>query len=222
MPRAAEEPLCFIDHDGRVFLVGGEGQRRLPRLSEVPFGIVEKRRLQIRGHIVAMASPADKEGHADWAWKDDLPWMADVDSIARSAANLSMARVVSKGVFTRPGEVLLVKATVGYYKGNWSLPGGYLDYGESPEQCLLREVEEELGVKGSVTRLLRVESRVVDSGLQFLSFLYEGQLGSDAFRFKADEIEDARWFPLAAAVREVGGSLGREGLEALLAEARSA
>ena len=33
------------------------------------------------------------------------------------------------------------------YPNMWALPGGYVEEGETPEQCILREIEEELGVK---------------------------------------------------------------------------
>lgn len=36
----------------------------------------------------------------------------------------------------------------------WELPGGRIEGGESPELCVLREIEEELGIKAEVTRIL--------------------------------------------------------------------
>jgi 8-oxo-dGTP pyrophosphatase MutT (NUDIX family) len=49
----------------------------------------------------------------------------------------------------------LVKHTSGSYlfierRGKWDLPKGHLEYGESPEVCALREVEEECGIKNHV------------------------------------------------------------------------
>lgn len=41
------------------------------------------------------------------------------------------------------GELLVVKAN---YKKYWSLPGGWIDDGETPRQAALREVAEEIGV----------------------------------------------------------------------------
>lgn len=221
MPPGSAEPVYFLDHDGRLFLIQSKGQLALPTRSDVPFAFAEKRRVGLRGTTVVFGSPMDKHAHEDWVWKDELPFMQNVDALARTAANLSMTRVVAKGAITRPGEVLLVKPRVGYFKGHWSLPGGYLDYGESPEQCLVREVEEELGVPCEVVRLLHLDSRVVDSGVHFLSFLFQARLGSEELTLKGDEIEDARWFHLDRALREVGSALSREGLEALLREERS-
>jgi 8-oxo-dGTP diphosphatase len=33
------------------------------------------------------------------------------------------------------------------YPNTWALPGGYIEEGETPEQCILREMTEELGIE---------------------------------------------------------------------------
>lgn len=211
------EPVYFLDHDGRVFLVRDGGVLRLPARSEVPFEFVEKHRALVAGATVVFGSPVDKH-QREWPWKDALYAMPDADGVARAAANISQTRIVAKGAFTRGRDVLLIKDKLGFYRGRWNLPGGYLDYGESPEACVLREAEEELGVKGHVVRLLRIDSQVVPSGYHFLTFHYEGRLADAALRLKPDEIEDARWVPLDQAVREVASPHSRKALEGLLRE----
>ena len=47
------------------------------------------------------------------------------------------------------GKLLLKRATRGVSKGKWNGPGGKIDGGETAEQCAIREVFEETGLKVS-------------------------------------------------------------------------
>ncbi|MFN3554570.1 MAG: NUDIX domain-containing protein [Bacteroidales bacterium] len=44
--------------------------------------------------------------------------------------------------------ILLIQRKNDPFKGQWALPGGFLDMDETLEQCVAREVEEETGLKG--------------------------------------------------------------------------
>jgi 8-oxo-dGTP diphosphatase len=46
--------------------------------------------------------------------------------------------------------------------GVWTLPGGGLDFGESPAGAALRELTEETGLTGEIVELLDVFDRVID------------------------------------------------------------
>jgi ADP-ribose pyrophosphatase YjhB (NUDIX family) len=185
----------------------------LPTRDEIPFAWTEKHTAEVRGQPVVFGGPVDKRERDEWPWKDELPARDEVDGIARQAANLSQTRVVAKGVFLRGADVLLIKDKVGFYRGRWSLPGGYLDYGEAPEQCVVRELAEECGLKGEVTRLLRLDSQVVPSGYHFLTFHYEGVARTTDWVLKEDEIEAARWVPLRDAAAEVASPHSRLALQ---------
>lgn len=43
--------------------------------------------------------------------------------------------------------ILLIQRMNEPFKGQWALPGGFLDEDETLEQCVAREVEEETGLK---------------------------------------------------------------------------
>ena len=58
-------------------------------------------------------------------------------------------------VFNGDGEVLLQRRAD---SGWWGLPGGWIDVGESAEQCAIREVYEETGLRVEVMRLIGVYS----------------------------------------------------------------
>ena len=58
-----------------------------------------------------------------------------------------------------PGRILLVKRSVAPKLGQWCLPGGHVDYGETVAQCVVREAYEETGVQVEVERLSGVYSK---------------------------------------------------------------
>jgi 8-oxo-dGTP diphosphatase len=56
------------------------------------------------------------------------------------------------------GELLMVQRSVEPCKGLWTLPGGFVESGETTEEGALRELEEETGLIGTGTSLLGVSS----------------------------------------------------------------
>lgn len=55
-----------------------------------------------------------------------------------------------KGVLTVAGKFVLLRNE----REEWELPGGRIDPGESPEFCVVREIEEELGIKAEIAGIL--------------------------------------------------------------------
>jgi ADP-ribose pyrophosphatase YjhB (NUDIX family) len=59
------------------------------------------------------------------------------------------------------GALLLVRISDrGDAAGEWTLPGGGLDWGEHPEKGMGRELYEETGLTGTVVRVLGIDSLV--------------------------------------------------------------
>lgn len=74
--------------------------------------------------------------------------------IALLDSSLPTKRAIAQGILRdRQGRVLLCELT---YKAECDLPGGVVDPSESPAQCIVREVREELGVEVEVRGLLAV------------------------------------------------------------------
>lgn len=94
--------------------------------------------------------------------------------------------------------VALVKRGRAPLAGQWSIPGGLLEIGETLRACAEREVREETGLTVVIGELLGVFDRVVpdaDGHIQYhyvlIDFLCRRTTGDLS---PADDAEDARWF----------------------------
>ena len=65
--------------------------------------------------------------------------------------------IVAAAVIIRDGRVLLTRRGEGQHlAGMWEFPGGKLEAGESPEEALVRECQEECGIEVEVAEILEV------------------------------------------------------------------
>lgn len=62
------------------------------------------------------------------------------------------------GLVIKEEEVLLIKKAVGPYKGKLDLPGGTVNFGERPNETLIREFDEETGLALTDYSLFDVDS----------------------------------------------------------------
>ena len=54
------------------------------------------------------------------------------------------------------GKILIAKRNFEPGKNRWALPGGFVETNEAPERACLRELKEETGINGEITRLIGV------------------------------------------------------------------
>jgi 8-oxo-dGTP diphosphatase len=66
-------------------------------------------------------------------------------------------------VVLRDEEVLLVRRGTPPRQGQWSLPGGRIEFGETVEAAALRELKEETGVEAELLGLIEVLDAVFTS-----------------------------------------------------------
>ena len=67
-----------------------------------------------------------------------------------NAFSRSFMVTVTAAVLVRQGKILIARRVDKYLGGLWEFPGGKLEQGEAPEQCLERELFEEFGIKTQV------------------------------------------------------------------------
>jgi 8-oxo-dGTP diphosphatase len=99
-------------------------------------------------------------------------------------------------VLTEQG-IVLVKRGREPFRGMWALPGGFVEYGEDPERAVLREVEEETGLRGELLGLVGLYGAPGrDPRGHTVSVVYEvhaqgkPQGGDDAAEARAFPIDD--------------------------------
>ena len=57
---------------------------------------------------------------------------------------------------TNQKEIFATQRGYGDYKDGWEIPGGKLELGETPEECIVREIREELATEVRAERILGV------------------------------------------------------------------
>lgn len=76
--------------------------------------------------------------------------------------------------------------------GMWEFPGGKIELDESPEQALIRELEEELLCTAEIGSHIETTEHEYDFGVVILTTYYAALLGAEP---KLTEHSEIRWVP---------------------------
>ena len=106
---------------------------------------------------------------------------------------VSAAIIVRTNPQTQKKELFATQRGYGDFKGGWEFPGGKLEPGETPEECIVREIREELATEVKADKIIGVvEYDYPDFHLTMHCILCSVVSGS----LKLLEHEDAKWLTL--------------------------
>lgn len=97
-------------------------------------------------------------------------------------------------------KLLLIRRKDEPFKGKWALPGGFVEMGESLEQCALRELEEETGVSDvQLEQLYTFGDPGRDPRERVITVAYFALIPSERIHARAgSDAESVGWFALDA------------------------
>jgi 8-oxo-dGTP diphosphatase len=95
------------------------------------------------------------------------------------------------------GGLLMVRRKFEPRAGTWCLPAGFMEFGETPEACAVRELEEETGIHGRLTGLFGVYTSTDDPRTRAVLIVYGAEREGGSLTPGDDAIE-AEFFPLVS------------------------
>lgn len=121
------------------------------------------------------------------------------------------------------GRILLCRMAPSIIPGDvWTLPGGGLRFGESPETAVIRELGEETGQDGQVIRLVEVSDNLLKlesrpGTVHAIRIVYEVRVSGGLLRGEAEGTTDAcSWLTIEEAERLNLNDLARRAIDLLV------
>jgi len=109
-----------------------------------------------------------------------------------------IARPKTRGVkviiFNQEDKILMVRLT--YYPNTWTFVGGGVNKNEKPEDAILRECKEEVGIELMSSDFITT----LDFNHEYKNdtlFIYKAKVNNPDFQIDRKEVAEARWFDLS-------------------------
>lgn len=118
--------------------------------------------------------------------------------------------IVGAFIFSKDHKILLGQSGKGgVYQKQWVVPGGGIKPGETHEQAVIREIQEEVGIdvshaeisrlpnvsSGTSEKTLRDTNETVNVEMTFYDFVFRLDLNASDIKLTLeDDLEIARWF----------------------------
>jgi mutator protein MutT len=110
------------------------------------------------------------------------------------------------GIITKDNKIALIRKARGGYKGKLDLPGGGIEHTETPEEALVRELQEEAGVTVTKYELFGVPSsnilwqmtEEIKEDLHHIGIIYKVEIKEENVKEEPDGIdsEGCNWYDI--------------------------
>lgn len=99
-------------------------------------------------------------------------------------------------ILMRDGKVLIGKRRGSHGEGRWGFPGGHLEWGESFEECAIRELEEETGIVAKDPKFISATNDIMsfDEKHYITIFMLVEQFEGEPRVLESDKVESWHWF----------------------------
>lgn len=93
------------------------------------------------------------------------------------------------------GRVLMGKRKYPPQAGGWTLPAGFMESGEGPDECAIREAYEETGLRVKLNGLLNIYKAGDDPRTKVVLIIYFADIVSGDLR-PGDDVSEAAYFDI--------------------------
>lgn len=98
-------------------------------------------------------------------------------------------------IVSKDGKILLGKRKGAHGAGQWSCPGGHLEFGETPHDCASRELAEETGLEALALSDGPWTNFIFDGTLHYVTlFVFVSDFTGKLQNLEPDKCEEWHWF----------------------------
>ncbi len=116
-------------------------------------------------------------------------------------------------IFNENGEVFLIRREPKAKNevGHWTIPGGTLEFNETMEECVRREVFEEIGVEIELDgQLPAIDHIIPDEGQHWVTNIFPARvLNGEPENLEPEKCDEIGWFPLDNLPTPLSKGLGK-------------
>ncbi|MFH0884956.1 MAG: NUDIX hydrolase [Candidatus Micrarchaeota archaeon] len=98
-------------------------------------------------------------------------------------------------ILVENGKILLIRRGAEPFKGQWAVPGGRIEDGETAEECARREMKEETGLDVEILKLTGIYSDPKRDPRGIIAAAYLVRRVGGAVK-GGDDAAEAKWFEL--------------------------